>query len=137
MKGLFMKFTSTTPPSRTRVAASEFGFSTLIQVFQERSAPQIWFSHGTSEPSPSGKVVSMIAQGLSRIRAGWRLKNEIRCSCMRVDFGRNHRLIRAEPHELWPKCTTLRRQLRQTGKRHLSPASEAWLPIICLFAVLA
>ena len=32
VKGLFMKFTSTRPPSRTRVAASEFGFSSLIQV---------------------------------------------------------------------------------------------------------
>jgi hypothetical protein len=70
-------------------------------------------------------------------KANWRLDHEDTCFDIRGALERDDCLIRAKPYKLWAKRTFVRGQLRQTGERHLSSASEEWLRHLCLPAIRA
>ena len=70
-------------------------------------------------------------------KANWRLDHEDTCFDIRGALERDDCLIRAKPYKLWAKRTFVRGQLRQTGERDLSSASEEWLWRLCLPAVRA
>ena len=69
--------------------------------------------------------------------ATWRLNHENSRAGMRRHLVRNDRFIRTKHDQLRTSRTRLRRQLWQSTVWHVSPASEACLQIICLFAILA
>ena len=70
-------------------------------------------------------------------KTNWRLDHENTCFDSRGALERDDCLIRAKPYQLWAKRTFIRGQLRQTGERHLSSASEEWLRRLCLPAIRA